>query len=112
MIDTSGLVRYYGRVVPYLNVRRRDLAKLIKTTGETMEIEPKNKKKFTLEELQGFVGGYIEPVYLPKGEVMICNEEGKIHGLEINVGATAIAYQFGLCQSIVGDVVICRKGQM
>ena len=34
--------------------------KLIKTNGETQEVNPKDGKKFNLQELQGFVGGYIE----------------------------------------------------
>ena len=34
--------------------------------------------------LQEFVGGYIECVTITPGIVMICNEEGKLRGLEPN----------------------------
>lgn len=38
----------------------------------------------SLENLQKYVGGYIEAVALPSGIVVICNEEGKIKHLPIN----------------------------
>ena len=58
----------------------------------------------TLENLQETVGGYIETVTLGKGLVMICNEYGKINGLEKNF------YCFNDC--IVGTVIIIgHKGE-
>lgn len=45
----------------------------------------------TLQNLQRTVGGYIEVVHIATDLVVICNEEGKLMGLEPN---------FGLC----GDV--------
>lgn len=57
----------------------------------------------TLEEKQNIVGGYIECAYLPNDEevVIICNEEGKINGLQLNrdIGHDIIAGPF----LIVGD---------
>lgn len=46
------------------------------------EIEIKKE----LEEYQRLVGGWIEEVYLPFDDdiVIICNEEGKINGMELN----------------------------
>lgn len=38
----------------------------------------------TLENLQEIVGGHIETVRLTKDAVIVCNEEGKIRGLEKN----------------------------
>lgn len=35
----------------------------------------------TLEALQREVEGYIEAVTLPYGAAIICNEEGRLHGL-------------------------------
>ena len=37
-----------------------------------------------LASMQELVGGYIEAVYLRGGMVIICNEEGKLRGLEPN----------------------------
>lgn len=39
----------------------------------------------SLENLQKIVGGYIECVYLSEDLVIICNEEGKLLGLEPNM---------------------------
>ena len=38
----------------------------------------------TLEELQGTVGGHIEPVTFATNAVVICNEEGRLMGLPYN----------------------------
>jgi hypothetical protein len=54
----------------------------------------------TLEALQQLVGGYIEPLTLPDGFVIICNGEGRYLGLQPNVNTYA-----GV---IVGNVVITK----
>lgn len=57
-----------------------------------------------LENLQKFVGGYIEAVPVTRNIVMICNEEGKLKGLEPNFG--------WLGDVIVGPVIFCGvKGE-
>ena len=63
-----------------------------------------------LEDLQKAVGGNIEYVPLPYESpflYMYCNEEGKLHGLEPNWGATAL---INFPDIIVGDVVIMEEG--
>ena len=45
-------------------------------------------KKPTLEEMQDFVGGYIQVVVGVDGSQIIINEECKIHGLPMNMVAT------------------------
>lgn len=87
------------------------MARLIKADGETSIVHPqKNGKEFTLQELQNFVGGYIElvPIYNPEyaSKIMYCNEEGRLIGLPDNREASRIA---GI--SIVGDVIICEPGE-
>lgn len=37
---------------------------LLKVNGERVDVAPKNGKDYKLEELQGFVGGYIEIIRL------------------------------------------------
>lgn len=86
-------------------------AYLIKTTGEVKEIEPANGKDFSLEELQGYVGGYIEATRTKDGRTLIVNEEGKINGLEINSKATDI-YGYYLHDVIVGDAVLINNEEL
>ncbi len=82
------------------------MSHIIKTTGEEIEVSPQNGEVFTLEELQGFVGGYIEMIPAGRHHVMVVNEEGKLKGLPSNPRATAIARENCVYGEIVGDVVI------
>lgn len=59
-----------------------------------------------LDELRERVGGWIELVPIADRTVtMYCNEEGKIHGLPVNITATLLL-ESGNPDVIVGDVVI------
>lgn len=84
-------------------------ALLIRANGEQEMVSPKNGKDFKLEELQAFVGGYIEIVSLTLKRDMIINEEGKLKDLPVNIRATAIYhYNFpNTTDVIVGDVLVC-----
>lgn len=84
------------------------MAKIYKTNGEIVEVSPKNGTDFKCEELHEIVGGYFEMVYLPKGNLMVVNEEGKIMGLPVNNNATDIVLQNGISDIIAGDVLICK----
>lgn len=89
------------------------MAQLIKASGETATVAPKNGHSFTLEELQELVGGYIENVYLDDGRIMIVNEEGKFSGLSLNKKATDIADAVILpWDVIVGDAVVGTYKEM
>ena len=80
---------------------------LYKANCSMREIAPRDGRHYTLEELQGFVGGYIELVYSKDGErVMVVNEEGKLQGLAPNVWGTNWAYEQGMTDYIVGDVAL------
>lgn len=76
----------------------------------------------TLEAKQKLVKGYIECVYLPKDNdvVLICNEEGKINGMDWNrdVGFDIIAgpffivgndYNNGLFKSLTEEQILKYK---
>ncbi len=78
------------------------MALLIRPNGESQEIQPKGK--LTLQDLQQFVGGYIEFVRLPDGRWLAVDEDGKPKRLPVNVKATAMAALPG--EYIVGSVVI------
>lgn len=58
----------------------------------------------TLEELQKQVGGYIQAIYPFDNNVgIICNEEGKIMGLEPN---RALIIDGHIVDILVGDILI------
>ena len=80
-------------------------AKLLKASGEIVDVRPKDGRAFSLVELQGFVGGHIEMVRTPADRVLVCHEEGKFMGYGLNVAATQ-KYHPG-ADVIVGDVLIC-----
>jgi len=85
------------------------MAELIKATGERSEIHPERGRKFKLEELQRYVGGYIERVQVEidkKRLDMIVDEEGRLKNKPFNEDASEIANRV-----IVGDVVIAKKGE-
>jgi len=90
------------------------MAQLIKSNGEISKVLPGNGKVFTLQELQSFVGGYIEFRHVD-GEIMVMNEEGKLMGLPNNDEATNVLMELKAIASddyVVGDVLICLKKEI
>ena len=83
------------------------MATLIRATGEQMTVKPASGGKFTLEELQGFVSGFIERIDLENGKAMYINEDGKALQMKRNVAATVCLQQRGCLQGdyIAGDAV-------
>ena len=80
---------------------------LYMTDGRTKEVRPSNGVHWTLEELQGFVGGYFEVVGTVDERFMVINELGKIlqSPLELNIPATRL-YIHGRRDVILGDALI------
>lgn len=85
---------------------------LYETSGRVKEIQPANGIHWTLEELQGIVGGYIEVVSTVDGRYMVINEMGKVMTppLELNIPATRI-YIHGRHDPIVGPAVVVDTKQ-
>lgn len=89
------------------------MAKLIKADGSVIEVEPKNGTDFSLDELQAFVGGWIEVARLGADRIMVMNEEGKLIGLPINEAATAEYFRVTHRRDVVvGDALICKNEQV
>ena len=87
------------------------IARIISPDGTERTVTPANAKTFTLAELQGMVGGYIELVMLPRGNGRVTayvNEEGKLNGLPHNATASRI-YGREPADVIVGPLVIVSK---
>jgi len=80
---------------------------LYKTDGRTQDVRPANGVHWTLEELQGFVGGYIEVVRTVDGRFMVINELSKIlqPPLDLNIPATRL-YRYGHSDVILGAAVV------
>lgn len=89
------------------------MAELIKADGQRQKVEPKNGEKFNLEELQVYVDGYIEAIFLDDDTVMVVNEEGKLLGLPYNqLASIKFLQEKGYHEPIVGDVLVCKRNQM
>mgnify|MGYP004482985353 FL=1 len=50
------------------------MALYISSSGFELDVVPNNGDKFTLEELQSLVNGYIERVQMSDGQAMYVNE--------------------------------------
>lgn len=87
--------------------RKSEVGTLYRTTGVIETVQPHSAKSFTLDELQGFVGGNIELIpgtgraHHPSA---YCNEEGRLDGLPVNAKASE---KFGM--ELMGDVIEVRK---
>ena len=95
------------------------MAILYKTDGSVTPVSPKEGKYFSLKELQGYVGGYIQIVPLPNGEELVINEEGKLDGLPTNQLATSIwkkaypisKYPENNDELVVGNALVISEGE-
>ena len=78
----------------------------------------KDMEQATLRDMQKFVDGRIEIVYLSNGDHLIINEEGLLDGLEPNMEATDIWWlDVGLenvlshgMPPLVGDILLIEGG--
>ena len=73
---------------------------LVKEVGKDAEVREIDS---SLESMQSIVGGYIEDMYIGKGIHLVCNEEGKIDGLQTNMETEN--------DEIVGNVFFCATDE-
>ena len=79
----------------------RIVVKKVGQMGEIMEVEN------TLDTFQEIVGGYIETYPIMTDTLIVCNEEGKLMGLEPN-----IIIQVGQYKEVVnGKFAIVKQGE-
>lgn len=84
---------------------------LFEANGRVQGVFPANGTDFSLEELQGFVGGYIEIIDVTEKVIMVVNEDGK-RGLEPNGMATVLAKAHGAIfphDYIAGNALMCAS---
>lgn len=56
--------------------------------GTETSVMPNDGKKFSLDELQDIVKGYVEITHTKDGRKMVCNESGVLDELPLNSRAT------------------------
>ena len=83
-------------------------AKIIYTDKEAEDYTPKNGRTFELEEMQEIVGGYVEPIRLNDGRMIIVDEDGKSKDKAVNIPATNILRRDHYTTDyIVGTAIVC-----
>lgn len=79
--------------------------------GNMSSIDPKNRRAYSLEELQEKVCGLIELVDVGKYYVVV-NEEGKLRRMRPNFLATMWLKAVGINDEVVGPALLIRKEAM
>lgn len=79
--------------------------------GNMSPIDPKNRRAYSLEELQEKVCGLIELVDVGKYYVVV-NEEGKLRRMRPNFLATMWLKSVGINDEVVGPAMLIRKEAM
>ena len=62
----------------------------VNTTAEQFKIITDKKDEPDYKAVSKFVGGMVECVTFPNGDLLLLNEEGKLMGLPLNPEATAL----------------------
>ena len=102
------------REVERNNQREIMKARLLKFSGDVMEIEPKNGTDFKLDELYKHLNcSLVEVINLNQDDIMVVDEEGKLASNNvINVNATMLAQENQAITSwdyIAGDAIVCNR---
>jgi len=87
------------------------------TTAQEFKIIENSKDEPKYKEVSKFVGGMVECVTFPNGDLMLLNEEGKLMQLPLNPEATALwrstftkdKYATGYNDFVVGPVIYIKK---
>jgi hypothetical protein len=80
---------------------------LIRVDGTVESFIPSKGQKFSLEEVQKLVGGYVERLSIPEsgGSVMLVDEDGISRGLPLNPNASEVAGR-----RIYGEALLLPRG--
>ena len=102
------------REVERNNQREIMKARLLKASGEVMEIEPKNGTDFKLDELHKHLNcSLVEVININQDDIMVVDDEGKLKANNvINVNATMLAQENQAITSwdyIAGDAIVCNR---
>lgn len=85
------------------------MAKLYNIGCSVDDVRANDGKKFSLEEAQALVDGYVELVHLDDDNILLCDEEGLLKHKPINTLATIQAKGLGWKGSyLVGSVLFLK----
>ena len=88
----------------------------LNTTAPEFKIIEDTKDEPDLKTAQDFVGGMVECITFPNGDVLIVNEEGKLMSLPLNPEGTALwratftkdKYAFGYDDWVSGPAILIK----
>ena len=89
----------------------------INTNETEFKIIKDKKDEPDLQSAQLFVGGYVECIQFPNGDLLIVNEEGKLMNLPLNPEGTALwrmtftkdKYAFGYDDWVSGPAILIKQ---
>ena len=89
----------------------------INTTAAEFKIIEDKKDEPKYKEVSKFVGGMVECITFPNGDLLLINEEGKLIGLPLNPEATTLwratfdndNYITGRNDFVVGPAILIKK---
>ena len=92
-------------------------AEKINTQDAEFKMIVNKKDEPDYKAVSKFVGGMVEAVTFPNGDLLLLNEEGKLMGLPLNEEATALwrthftkeTHAFGYDDYVVGPVIVIAK---
>ena len=90
------------------------------TTAEQFKLITDKKDEPDYKAVSKFVGGMVECVTFPNGDLLLLNEEGKLMGLPLNPEATTLwrmtftkdKYAFGHDDFVVGPAMVIKKNAL
>ena len=94
-----------------------DMTKDINTKASEFKIIEDKKDEPNYKEVSKFVGGMVECVQFPNGDLLLLNEEGKLINLPLNEEATKLwkdtfdndNYITGRNDFVVGNAILIKK---
>jgi hypothetical protein len=89
----------------------------LSTDANEFVIIDNKKNEPQYQAVSDFVGGMVEAVTFPNGDLLLLNEEGKLMGLPLNPEATALwrthftkeTHAFGYDDFVVGPAMVIQK---
>ena len=89
----------------------------VNTTEPEFKVIKDKQDEPDYKAVSKFVGGMVECVQLPNGDLLLLNEEGKLMGLQLNPESTTLwrthftkeTHLFGYDDFVVGSAMVIQK---